>query len=209
MRENLRQIKIGMLRGFGIFLCVGAMTALSALMADRFYSFSANQVVSAGSINANFEKMPPVGAVIAWHKNMIGLTATLPDGWVECNGQVISDSESALDGQIAPNLNGEPSGANSPGTSGKYAMFLRGGTASGGGQLDQFQGHFHRANYMGTTVFQGGVGSGAEIIWRDVSGFTSDISITSPVTDGVNGVPRTGSETRPVNMSVVWILRIK
>lgn len=36
-----------------------------------------------------------------------------------------------------------------------------------------------------------------------------DSYIREAITDGVNGTPSTGSETRPVNMSVVWIMRIK
>ncbi|MCE5217810.1 hypothetical protein LLH03_12370, partial [bacterium] len=32
---------------------------------------------------------------------------------------------------------------------------------------------------------------------------------STPVTDGVNGTPRTGKETRPRSMSVVYIMRIK
>jgi hypothetical protein len=30
-----------------------------------------------------------------------------------------------------------------------------------------------------------------------------------PVTDGVSGTPRTGTVTRPRNMSVVWIMRVR
>lgn len=48
-------------------------------------------------------------------------TVTLPDGWVECNGQTLDDSESVYDGLDIPDLNG------SVGTQ----RFLRGHTISG------------------------------------------------------------------------------
>lgn len=59
----------------------------------------------------------PIGAVVAWLKNFAG-TPSLPDGWVECNGQVINDSDSVYNGQTLPNLNGGQ-------------RFLRGKTTSG------------------------------------------------------------------------------
>lgn len=62
----------------------------------------------------------PVGSIIAWAKS-IPSVPELPEGWVECNGQALSDPESPLNGQVIPDLNG------STGTQ----RFLRGSTASG------------------------------------------------------------------------------
>lgn len=59
--------------------------------------------------NANFVKsmVPPIGSVISWLKNLgTTHTPTLPDGWVECNGQTLSDSDSPYNGDVIPNLNG-------------------------------------------------------------------------------------------------------
>ena len=50
-------------------------------------------------------KYPPIVVIIAWHKNLAG-TPDLPEGWVECNGQTIDDSDSPYNTQIIPNLNG-------------------------------------------------------------------------------------------------------
>jgi len=47
----------------------------------------------------------PVGSVTAWFPNLLS-SATLPANFVECNGQVISDAQSPLDGVTIPNLNG-------------------------------------------------------------------------------------------------------
>ena len=59
----------------------------------------------------------PVGAILAWAKNLTGVPA-LPAGFAECDGSVISDGDSPMDGQTLPDLNG--------------SEFLRGNTTSGG-----------------------------------------------------------------------------
>lgn len=62
---------------------------------------------------------PPIGSIQPWHKSLTGVPS-IPDGWVECNGQVLNDPESPLDGQTIPNLNGNDGG-----------LFLRAGASSG------------------------------------------------------------------------------
>lgn len=61
---------------------------------------------------------PPIGSVTAWLKSYTN-TPALPDGWVECNGQVLDDADSVYDGQTIPDLNGD-------------ARFLKGAATSGG-----------------------------------------------------------------------------
>ena len=63
----------------------------------------------------------PIGSVTAWLKSFTG-TPSLPDGWEEANGQMLSDADSVYNGQTLPNLNG----------SGGTKRFLRGSTTSGG-----------------------------------------------------------------------------
>jgi hypothetical protein len=145
----------------------------------------------------------PIGAIIAWHKSFAN-TPALPSNWVECNGQTLSNAGSVYNGQVIPNLNGAAAGAdlNSGDNLGKTGdVFLRGDETSGATQLDMFQGHLHQpANYVltsGSTYPSGGT----------FSTYTA-MTIGSPITDGVNGTPRTGSITRPRNMSIVWIMRI-
>ncbi len=62
----------------------------------------------------------PVGSVFAWLKSFAN-TPALPDGWVECNGQTISDTDSPYNGQTIPDLNGNRN-------------ILRGYSTSGGTQ---------------------------------------------------------------------------
>jgi len=49
--------------------------------------------------------LPPIGSIIGWAKSLTGVPA-LPDGWVEANGQSLSDAASPLNGQTIPDLNG-------------------------------------------------------------------------------------------------------
>ncbi|MFO0614944.1 MAG: hypothetical protein U0414_20310 [Polyangiaceae bacterium] len=151
---------------------------------------------------------PPIGAIIAWHKSFAN-TPALPIGgqWVECNGQTINDGDSPYNDQVIPNLNGDPSGAALPGQTGVAANFLRGGLTSGAAQQDAFQGHTHSLDYNGSmpTVDAGGS-------WYRVVPAANDgksVQSGSPKVDGAFGTPRTAAETRPVNMAVVWIMRIK
>ena len=46
----------------------------------------------------------PIGTVMAWAKSLPGIPV-LGGGWVECNGQVLNDPESLLNGQTLPDLN--------------------------------------------------------------------------------------------------------
>jgi len=61
----------------------------------------------------------PIGSIAAWYKGQTGVSA-LDANWVECNGQVLSDASSPMNGQTMPNLNG-----------GSGNLFLRGNSTSG------------------------------------------------------------------------------
>jgi hypothetical protein len=135
----------------------------------------------------------PIGSVIAWHKTLSGVPV-LPDGWVECNGQTLADSGSLLNGSVIPNLNGEE-------------RFLRGSSASGTMQDDAFQGHHHSLdrNIRDTDSPY----STGQMVRSYPSPNSNDIKAADPISDGINGTPRTANETRPINMSVVWVMRVK
>ncbi len=142
----------------------------------------------------------PVGSIMAWHKNM-PQTPGLSDQWVECNGQLVTDGESPYKDAHVPNLNGDATGDPLPVDSGGTTItsminpvFLRGGKMSGVGQLDELKSHKHTYTAP-TNPFN--VDSG---------------SYTSVIGNATVGQPTSnfgGPETRPVNMSVVWIMKIK
>jgi hypothetical protein len=137
--------------------------------------------------------MPPIGSIIAWHKDMPGVPGTLPAGWLECNGQVVSDSASPLNGQALPDLNGS-------------ARFLRGSTASGTTQDDTFADHQH-TSLNGHDFVERQVDIGGDSCLPGSCGTETFTTVTETGNALVSN--SAGSETRPDNMSVVWIMRVK
>lgn len=88
------------------------------------------------------------------------------------------------------------------------AVFLRGDGAlsaaiAGVIQRDAFQGHWHelKAESGGGGVFTGPNGLTG-------SSFYTNDNIRNAVTDGVNGTPRTASETRPLNVTGCWVIKL-
>lgn len=98
-------------------------------------TFVNGNVADADEVNANFDEIvdefnlttatgklalgiPPVGAILPWAKTLTGVPA-LPSGYVECDGSVLSDAGSPLNGQTIPDLNGSN-------------QFMRGNSTSGG-----------------------------------------------------------------------------
>ena len=47
----------------------------------------------------------PIGGIIPWAKSLTAVP-NLAEGWVECDGAVLSDALSPLNGQTIPDLNG-------------------------------------------------------------------------------------------------------
>lgn len=47
----------------------------------------------------------PIGSVVAWLKSLTGVPQLLPEGFVECDGSVINNVGSPLNGTTIPDLN--------------------------------------------------------------------------------------------------------
>lgn len=190
-------------------------TICSSGWPTQLVCFAGDAPARADEVNSNFKKVwdgtVPVGAIVAWHKTLGA--STLPGSFVECSGQTINDVASPYNGLTIPDLNGS-------------ARFLRGGTSSGALQDDAFQGHKHTLN-AGQTIHllnyvhpagsfelfgadqractgAGGCSSGYYDVYNIVSP-----SIDNSPSEGAHGAPRFATETRPRNMSVVWVMRIK
>ncbi len=201
--------------GFAAGLLVPFVLLLSGiLLADSLFQFSPGDLISAAQINNNFQELrgdidtvstdletarsnllAPVGSIVAWHKHVQGGGLTIPGGWVECNGGTVNDPDSPIQGATIPNLNGAAS-YNSPGFGSAERLFLRGGTTSGAGEDDMFESHTHTYDSESESGGWGGTNDGARHVTENRIG---------GVSTGATG----GSETRPKNMSVVWIMRVK
>jgi len=209
MKRNKRIVAA--LMAIGIVIPV----SIYALSITKSFTFTAGNPTVASEVNANFDQLftkvndlaayhPPVGTILAWHKSLTGTPGLPASGeWVECNGQTLSDAQSPYNSQVIPNLNGDAAGANSPGQTAKLSMFLRGGLTSGTGQQDAFQGHWH----YGPSRYPANPWNDGALQAVDAGGAVQRTG--DPVTDNINGTPRTANETRPVNMSVVWIMKVK
>jgi hypothetical protein len=134
---------------------------------------------------------PPVGSVQAWLKNYTN-TPVLPTGWVECNGQTLSDVASPYNGQVIPNLNGTN-------------VFLRGNATSGttGGSAT-LPNHTHSVSItsaIGNAGLTFPMGSSA-----NVSTQTHD---HTHAVSGSTGNPASSPSTLPPYYNVMWIMRVK
>ncbi len=149
----------------------------------------------------------PIGSILAWHKSFAN-TPALPDGWAECNGQVVADPSSPYTGQALPDLNG--------GT-----RFLRGASSSGAMQSDQLQSHKHNDSGHGHSIMRprwfNNESQDGDHMYNTTDGVaysnttntsTGHAQIGDPVTS-TGGSIRRGNETRPTNMAVVWIMKIR
>jgi len=126
----------------------------------------------------------PIGAIVAWAKSFAGVPALEADTlFVECNGQVLNDPASLLDGQTMPDLN-------------TTQRFLRGNTTSGTTAGDDSHAH--------------GPPSGASSDPKYTSSGTTRYCWGSYDSAGIrNATQTTPSSSLPVHYEIVWLIRVK
>jgi len=138
--------------------------------------------------------------------------ASAPTGYLACNGAavsratyadlfaVVSTTYGAGDGSTTFNVP-DARGLVMVGAGEHGTMTRANGTPYNGGTVgasrnDQLQGHFHSSGVSG---------AGGSSIQN-----SAGLALTntgSPVTDGVNGTPRTGDETRPAEIAVLVCIK--
>lgn len=121
--------------------------------------------LSDGYFNA-LATLVPIGAIIPWAKSFTNVPA-LPDGWLECDGSVISDATSPINGETLPDLNGNN-------------RFMRGNSTSGGtgGSATMAHTHGNPGNWTVTI-------DGADKRFSQVTGGASDTENRPPFYDCV------------------------
>lgn len=156
--------------------------------------------------------------------------ATYPDAWaaIDAGGAPLANESgwqanplyrghySRGDGSTTfrvPDYNGAQ-----PGSLG--AVFLRGDGALSAGtpgliQQDAFQNHKHYLGASGgtddaavTTMGTGPTLNGRAANFSTTVANSPVLQTTAPVTDGTNGTPRTAGETRPLNVTGCWIVKL-
>lgn len=144
------------------------------------------------------------GAVIAFAMN------SAPTGWLSANGAAVSRTAyAALFAAIGTTF-GTGDGSTTFTLPDLRGYFIRGagtnsdGTAAGtfgAKQADAFQGHNHTTN-AGIAQPYANQGSAWSFAYA-IGGAT----VTTPITDGTNGTPRTASETRPKNIPMLYCIK--
>lgn len=79
-------------------------------------------------------------------------------------------------------------------------------------QADAFQGHWHEQYFYSAVIDSTSGGTADQLLKANGSGNniknTAGDVVRNPITDGTNGTPRTGSETRPKNLSFPMIIKL-
>jgi len=137
----------------------------------------------------------PIGSIVAWAKSLSGVP-NLAEGWVECDGSVLVDALSPLNGQTIPDLNG--------------GIFLEGRETSGatGGSATPTD-HFHTiaSNFGSASPAHSNVDgtSGTFVAQKRNQNLDSntDTFYRTKTSDSAS------TENRPPFYTVVWIMRVR
>jgi len=133
----------------------------------------------------------PVGAITPWLKNFTNVPS-LPEEFVECNGQTINDAQSPLDGQPVPDLNGNNRFIRAAGSSGNT-----GGSLTHNHKVTEFQADYDGGEYAYTFNNDEGM-----------AGFDSNgnrFNFSSPAETSYTG----NTNVEPPYYDTVMVMRIK
>jgi microcystin-dependent protein len=148
--------------------------------------------------------------------------ASAPFGWLSADGDAVSRTTYASlfavigttwgagDGSTTfnlPDLRGAYlRGAGSHGTETMADGNAYSGPAVGAFEDDQMQGHEHQ--YSINVGDAGGVPGFSPATSAAATPGSSRMDVTTPISDGTNGTPRTGDETRAFAAGVLWCIKI-
>lgn len=183
------------------------------------------RVEAVDSTSAGFSsQFVPIAVPIPWFKHLLPEVAqVLPGNWVECNGQTIDDEASPLYGKVIPDLNGQ-------------GYFIRGSATAGTVQAAQNAAHVHEMGHNHTQDAHnhtqdahthtgnssGSAGSSYPALRDsaaiDLSTHHSYIDAATATNQAatatnqafVGNTASTGdSEARPINISAIYIMKIR
>lgn len=135
----------------------------------------------------------PIGTIVGWHKSLDGVPS-LPDGWEECNGQQIIDTDSPLYLTYLPDLNTEIFAGTGRG------IYLRGGLESG---VTNASTSFGPNNP--TSNYAAGAGAFNGAAYHRIEDADNHIDAETYV----NGDNAPVFRFQVAAMTVVWIIRVK
>lgn len=147
----------------------------------------------------------PIGSYINYPTQRV-----IPAGFLIADGRSLKKSEySELFNVLGYVYGGSGENFNLPNFSDGKFMRSIGGNAAGLGvvQKDAFQGHYHK--WRDSTTVAGWIYNLVGNTSNHFGNRDNASAVAEPKTDGVNGEPRTANETRPLNMSVVVLIKAK
>jgi hypothetical protein len=117
---------------------------------QAFITALQTQITALNASVAALANLVPIGAMLPWAKNSFSSVLTLPENFLECNGQTVNDAASPMDGEALPNVNGQ-------------GQFLRGAALSGdSGGADS---HSHDVDLSGSSAGDPGASGGSTVPW--------------------------------------------
>lgn len=152
----------------------------------------------------------PSGAIAHFAMN------TAPTGWLKANGAAVSRTTYATLFAAIGTTFGVGDGSttfNLPDLRGRFTRnwandgSIDSGRAFGSTQDDAFQGHWHGIQGVYQIGRDGGGGTGSGNLRDDGSPAAPYPYATYMVGDGVNGTPRTATETRPTNIALLACIK--
>lgn len=144
-------------------------------------------------------------------------TSTVPTGWLECNGAEVSRTTYAnLFARIGTTF-GTGNGSTTFNIPNLQGEFIRGwdngrgidtSRAFASFQQDAFQGHWHRTIYDNWDRPPGSPQNAGSGSTHNLDNRDDENAVHDPIADGVNGAPRTASETRPRNVALMYCIKV-
>ncbi|BAQ79167.1 phage tail protein [Pseudomonas sp. St29] len=152
----------------------------------------------------------PVGAMVPFPKG------TVPAGFLEVDGSVQSAATYPdLAAYLGTTFNTGGEGEGNFRLPESRGEFLRGwdhgrgvdgGRSPGSWQADAFQGHYHASAADTAKPYSTG-GTIGDYLARFGTGNPTTNGVRDAINNGVDGTPRTASETRPRNLAVMWCIK--
>jgi microcystin-dependent protein len=155
----------------------------------------------------------PAGAVMSF------AMSAAPVGWYPCDGSTVTRTGSGANLFAAiGTIYGSGNNSTTFNVPNLQGLFVRGLTTNlstssrdplsatrvlGNVQDDAFQGHRHTIRW---STGDSPTGNGNVIDGPNPS--TSNSFVLDPIPDGTNGTPRTASETRPVNIALLYCIKL-